>query len=129
MVGISFTIREHTPGTNKAVQGAAPWGMSGSAEDAQRSLGATLGDGGTFYYAARFSLTDMRPNSNNPMSSIPQYFLGLKDSTVSNLNARLYVDNPLVASPTTYSLAITAGSDDPDDGGARVPYATDLTFG
>lgn len=101
-------------------------GGSASAEDAHRSLSASQADGATWYYAAKISVIDKRSNPNVAMGA-PQYFLGFKDEGTGNLNARLWVNNPAVSSPTTFSLAITAGAD--TSGGARVPWTADLTFG
>ncbi len=96
-------------------------------EDISRAAGATMtaSAGDTWYYAARFTVHDLRPTVGAGAIS-SNYFMHFKDESTFNFLGRLYVMAPTAATQdfrfglSSYSVNGT--------GGAIVPWTSDLPF-
>lgn len=128
--GGNWTATGTAPLTNgefmQVVGGKANVLTSGT-EDVSRTTGTVIPDGGTWYYAARFTVNDRRPEfgagaiGNN-------YFMHFKDEGTFNLMGRLYVAPPTAAESSDFTFGLSAYSVN-GTGGAIQRWGTDLPFG
>jgi hypothetical protein len=108
------------------VNGQAQLLIPGS-EDANRSipLAEAMMAGETWYYAAKVTVNDQRATPSTT-AIINDYFLHFKDSGVTNLRARLYVNNP---STGTGGAGFRFGMGASSGAANAVNWGTDLAFG
>jgi hypothetical protein len=94
-------------------------------EDVNRSTLSAQPTGATWYYAARFTINDLR---TGPATLGQNYFLHLSDGGGTNFRGRLYVLPPADTESTNFTFGLSSSSVAAGNG-AIVPWATDLTFG
>jgi hypothetical protein len=121
--GQSFTAESIT-----VVNNQAELLISGS-EDASRSIPNAGADfmtaGETWYYGALVTVNDQRANPATT-AIVNEYFMNLKDTSVSALRSRLYVNNP---STGTGGAGFRFGIGASSGAGNAVNWGTDLAFG
>jgi hypothetical protein len=103
--------------------------LNDGAEDVNRIANATMQAGDTWYYATKFIVNDTRLNSANqfPREYFMHFYNGLTGAN-NRSTARLYVDDPNVASTDHYRLELSSSSI--GSGIVTVPLTSvDLEFG
>lgn len=110
------------------VNGQAELLISGS-EDASRAIPNAgtefMTAGETWYYGALVTVNDQRATPGST-AIVNEYFMNVKDTTVANLRARLYVNNP---STGTGGAGFRFGIGSSSGAGNAVNWGTDLAFG
>lgn len=92
-----------------------------ASEDANRSAGAIIALGETWYYGALLTVNDKRADTAVGLNN--DYFMHFKDGG-NGFIGRAYVDDPNVADPTKYTFGLSATS-----GGQVAKWGADLDFG
>jgi hypothetical protein len=100
----------HSGGGAQAIQVAGNSAVvkvvSGSAEDLNRPIGATLAPGETLYYALKFTVSDERALPTDTFGT--SYFAHFKDNGTFNFRGRLYTTNG--TDSTKFRLALSSSS-------------------
>jgi hypothetical protein len=104
----------------QVLSGHAEVRASGS-EDAHRDAGATMAAGEKWYAAFQFKVRDDRADPNT--ESLNNDYFAHFYANSSTFRGRVYMDDPNVASPTKFTLGLSATS-----GGQTQKWATDLSF-
>ncbi|MBX3426094.1 MAG: PEP-CTERM sorting domain-containing protein [Pirellulales bacterium] len=121
-------VQTVTASTMQVLDGAAVVKTSG-VEDVNRVTGFTQSEGETWYYAARFSVNDLRdPPGTGALASANQYFIHFKDDGTFNFRSRLYVLPPNDAESPNFTLGLSSSSVSGGNGQV-VNWSSDLTFG
>ncbi|HYO24558.1 MAG TPA: hypothetical protein VEQ85_06370 [Lacipirellulaceae bacterium] len=107
--------------------------ISGGAEDLTRPTGSTMTAGSTWYYGAKFSVQDLRPQPDTPLNSgTSTYFLHFRENGTTgavNFRGRLYIRPGSTLNTFTLGISSSSVSAGPPVNGAIVDWTGDLTFG